>query len=366
MLIGFCKFAGMANMKEANNYDFIDTMRFIAMIGIVMEHSSPFLELKLVNFEDQLIQTIALQFIKFGTIVFFILAGFLIGDKFNQYTTKEYLGRRLKTTLKPWIFWVSIFIILFYIDQGVRYVKHFSAPGFVDPLAYLADRFHFILVYTSFWFIINFMICITILLLFRKYMYKLWLGLGLGVLSLFYSVNLYYEWIPTGHTTALVGFVFYLWLGVILHKYFGSFQLWISKRSFASLTFWVVLTFILSCLETLNLIKLGYNDSLNTLRITNIIYSFACFLFLYRFCDFKAIEKLNPRSMTFGIHLVHHILIIIFLPMILKPLKIIYVNQSTWTLFAMQFLIFILIYSTTFVVVYYLGKSKKLKWTVGQ
>lgn len=356
----------MTNFTKTKNYDFIDTMRFIAMIGIVMEHSSPFLGLRLINFQDQVIQTIALQFIKFGTIVFFILAGFLIGDKFNQYTTQQYLSRRLKTTLKPWLFWVSIFLLLFYIDQGVRYYKHFEAPGFIDPLAYLADRFHFILVYTSFWFIINFMICITILLLFRKYMYKLWLGLVLGILSLFYSVNLYYEWIPTGHTTALVGFVFYLWLGVILHKYFDDFQQWISKRSFLSLSFWVVFTFILSCLETLNLLKLSSNDSLNTLRITNIIYSFACFLFLYRFCNFKAIEKLDPRSMTFGIHLVHHILIIIFLPMILQPLKIVYADQSTWTLVLMQFVIFILIYGATYLLVYYIGRSKKLKWTVGQ
>lgn len=341
-------------------------MRFIAMIGIVMEHSSPFLELKLINFQDQVIQTIALQFIKFGTIVFFILAGFLIGDKFNEYTTKQYLSRRLKTTLKPWVFWVSIFITLFFIDQGVRYYKNFDAPGFVHPLAYLIDRFRFILVYTSFWFIINFMICIAILLLFRRYMYKLWLGLLLGVLSLFYSINLYFEWIPTGHTTALVGFVFYLWLGVILHRYFDEFERWISKRSFLSLSFWVFLTFIISCLESLNLIKLGSADSLNTLRITNIIYSFACFLFLYRFCNFKFIEKLNPRSMTFGIHLVHHILIIIFLPMLLKPLKIVYADLSVWNLFLMQFLIFFIIYGTTYFLVYYIGKSKRFKWTVGQ
>ena len=152
-------------------------------------------------------------------------------------------------------------------------------------------------------------------------MYSLLFGAVLGLLSLFYSVNLYYEWIPTSHTTALLGFVFYLWLGVIFHKYFDVFQLWIKKKSFSNLTFWMVFTFALSCLETLNLMRLGYEDSLNTLRITNILFSFASFLFLYRFCNFKAIEKLNPRSMTFGIHLLHHIVIIIFLPMLLRPLK---------------------------------------------
>lgn len=336
------------------------------MIGIVMEHSSPFLGLKLINLQDQIVQTLALQFIKFGTIVFFILAGFLIGDKFNQYTTKQYLGRRLHTTLRPWLFWVTVFIILLYINEGVLYFKHYNTTGFSDPLAFIFEQLHFIIVYTSFWFIINFMLCITILLLFRKYMYNFIFGTILGVLSLFYSVNLYFEWIPTGHTTALFGFVFYLWLGVILHKYFENFKEWVNKRSFSSLFFWVILTFILSCLETLNLMQLGSEDSLNTLRITNIFFSFACFLFLYRFCNFKAIEKLNPRSMTFGIHLLHHILIIIFLPMLIRPLKIVYKNEPAWHLFFLQFLIFLLIYATTYALVYYIGKSKKYKWTVGQ
>lgn len=336
------------------------------MIGIVMEHSSPFLGMRFTNFHDQIIQTTALQFIKFGTIVFFILAGFLIGDKFNQYTTKQYLGRRLTTTFKPWLFWVTIFIILFFIDQGVRFYKGYPAPGFSHPLDFLLNRIHFIIVETSFWFIINFMLCITILLVFRKYMYSLVFGGILAVLSLFYSVNLYFDWMPTGHTTALLGFVFYLWLGVILHKYFDEFNQWVNKQSFAILLSAVLITFAISCAETLNLMHIGSTDALNTLRVTNIIYSFACFLFLYRFCNFHAIERLKPRSMTFGIHLLHHILIIIFLPMLLRPMKIVYANETAWRLFFMQFLIFILIYSTTYALVYYIGKSKKWKWAVGQ
>jgi len=356
----------MTAPNTTKNYDFIDTMRFIAMIGIVMEHSSPFLGLKLTTLHDQIIQTVSLQFIKFGTIVFFILAGFLIGDKFNEYTTKQYLERRLNTTLRPWIFWVSIFISLFYIDQGVRYLKGSDALGFSHPFEYILDRIDFIIVQTSFWFIINFMICITVLLVFRKYMYKITFGAILATLSLFYSINLYYDWIPTGHTTALLGFIFYLWLGVILHKYFAQFQSWINKQSFVLISLALFITFILSCAETINLIQLGSSDSGNTLRFSNIIFSMVSFVFLYKYCNFSIIEKLKPRSMTFGIHLLHHILIIIFLPMILRPLNIVYAKQSAWNLFFLQFAIFILIYAATYALVYYIGKSKKWKWTVGQ
>lgn len=365
-MANFVKLHQMTSKNLSKNYDFIDTMRFIAMIGIVMEHSSPFLGLKLTTLHDQIIQTVALQFIKFGTIVFFILAGFLIGDKFNEYTTKQYLGRRLHTTFRPWIFWVTVFIILFYIDESVRYFKGSDSLGFSDPFAYILDRINFIVVQTSFWFIINFMLCITVLLVFRKYMYKITFGIILGLLSLFYSVNLYFDWIPTGHTTALLGFVFYLWLGVILHKYFNEFISWINRQSFLLIGAAVLLTFVISCAETINLIHLGSNDSGNTLRFSNILFSFASFLFLYKYCNFAVIDKLKPRSMTFGIHLLHHILIIIFLPMILRPMKFVYAEQSAWTLFFLQFAIFILIYSATYALVYYIGKSQKWKWTVGQ
>ncbi len=197
-------------------------------------------------------------------------------------------------------------------------------------------------------------------------MYKLAFGIILGLLSLFYSINLYYDWIPTGHTTALLGFVFYLWLGVILHKCFDDFNRWINKKSFLLIFGAFLVTFVISCAETINLIRIGSGDSGNTLRFSNIIFSLASFLFLYKYCNFQAIEKLKPRSMTFGIHLLHHILIIIFLPMLLRPLKIVYSNESIWSLFFLQFAIFILIYASTFAIVYYVGKSKKWKWTVGQ
>lgn len=356
----------MTNKSEEKNYGFIDTMRFIAMISIVMEHSSPFLGLKMSTLHDQIIQTAALQFIKFGTIVFFILAGFLIGDKFNQYTTKQYLSRRIHSIFRPWLFWVSVFIGLFFINQTVIHLKGGGAPGFQHPIDYLVDRIHFIVVYTSFWFIINFIFCIAVLLFFRKYMYNMIFGAILGACSLFYSVNLYFEWAPTGHTTALMGFIFYLWLGVILHKYFDAFQKWINQRSFFLLSSLVIITYVLSCIESLHLLQLGSGDFLNTLRISNIIFSFTCFLFLYRFCNFKVIEMLNPRSMTFGIHLLHHILIIIFLPMVLMPLEIVYTKQTAWNLFFLQFLIFLFIYSSTYVIVHLLRKMERWKWTVGQ
>lgn len=350
----------------SHNYKFIDSIRFIAMMCIVMEHSSPLLGLRFPNFPNQIVQTCALQFEKSGTIIFFILAGFLIGDKLQVYDTRTYLGRRLRSIFKPWLFWVTVFISIFCTDYLVRFFKFGNRDLIDHPFLFLIERLDFIVTQTSFWFIINFMFCITVLLLFKKYLYSFSYGLILALLSLFYSVNLYFEWIPTIHTIALFGFIFYLWLGVILHKYFKSFCDWTNKLSFAVLAISVLITFALSCSESLHLISLGSRDAFNTLRISNIIFSLNCFLFLFRFCNFNWIEKLNPRKTTFGIHLIHHILIITCLPLIYKPLHIDFIDKPALYLFKFQIINFILIYPTSYLMAFLIGKSEKWKWTVGQ
>ncbi|HWW43340.1 acyltransferase family protein [Pedobacter sp.] len=358
--------AGSPNKPTTNNYKFIDSIRFISMMCIVMEHSSPLLGLRFPNFKDQMVQTLALQFEKSGTIIFFILAGFLIGDKFMVYSTKTYLSRRLKTTFKPWLFWLLIFLSLLCTDQFVRFFKFGNRDMIDHPVLFLLEKLDFIVTQTSFWFIINFMFCITFLLLFRKYLYTITYGIILALLSLFYSVNLYFEWIPTTHTIALFGFIFYLWLGVMLHKYFQSFCSWAEKQSFGISAVAVLITFALACMESLNLIKLGSMDAFNTLRLTNIIFSLACFVFLFKFCNFDWIEDLNPRATTFGIHLIHHILIIVVIPLIYKPLHIGFTDKPVLYLAAFQFITFIIIYPTSYLTAYLIGKTKNWKWTVGQ
>ena len=68
--------------KEKANYDFIDSLRFIAIITIVIEHSYMWPKSLYFNtLNEQWIQTLTMQIFKFGTVTFYILAGFLIGDK---------------------------------------------------------------------------------------------------------------------------------------------------------------------------------------------------------------------------------------------------------------------------------------------
>jgi hypothetical protein len=360
----------MTSELKKYNYDFIDSLRFIAIITIVIEHSylypdpSYFKEIG-----EQWIQTITMQLFKFGTITFYILAGFLIGDKIKTTSPIAYLKRRFDSTFKPWLFWLIVYLILIYIDFFVMFKKGSLVRAFDNPIAGLGDQLYFIVFETSFWFILNFLGSISILLLFRKYLYSFKLGLFLAICSLFYSLNLYHAWIPSRHTTAVVGFVFYLWLGVIMHKYFEQFNVWIKKRSIYVLIGAVAITFIAACLESIYLMNSVNGilvDPYNTLRISNIIYSIIAFLLLYKIGNIKWIKSLNPRTTTYGIHLIHFIIIMKGLPLIFRPLHITTVGKSSFDLVLIQYLRFLITYSCTYLLVYLINKVDRIKWIIGQ
>jgi len=359
--------------KEKANYDFIDSLRFIAIITIVIEHSYMWPKSLYFNtLSEQWIQTLTMQIFKFGTVTFYILAGFLIGDKIKTTTSLAYLKRRFDGTFKPWLFWLSLFLILIYADLMVIYFKGGDFPGGDKPWAFLGDKLYYIVFDTSFWFILNFLGSISILLIFRKYLYSYKLGIFLAICSFFYSINLYYEWIPSRHTTAVLGFVFYLWLGVIMHKYYDLFNVWIKKRSLVLLWTLTIITFVISCLESIYLMNSGIEhagvrvDPYNTLRFTNIVYSLVTFLLLYKIGNLKFIKNLNPRSTTYGIHLIHFIIIAQILPLIFRPLNISGEGMSSLDLVFIQYGRFLFTYLVSYLLVYIINKIDKIKWIVGQ
>ncbi|WP_231491033.1 acyltransferase [Pedobacter sp. Leaf170] len=354
--------------KEKLNYDFIDSLRFIAIITIVLEHTYMWPEPKFFkDVMEQSIQLFTMQVFKFGTILFYLLAGFLIGDKIHTTTSLQYLKRRFDGTFKPWLFWIIVFLILIYANLLVVYLKGSWSPMFEKPIWGLANQIYDIIVKTSFWFILNFLGSISLLLIFRKYLYKYQLGIFLGICSVFYSINLYHEWIYSTHTTAIFGFVFYLWLGVILHKYFKEFNEWIKRRSVIILGLAATITLIISCWESYYLINANIQgDPYNTLRFSNIIYSLVCFLFLYRLGNPKWIKKLNPRSSTYGIHLIHFIIIMQILPQIFNPLKIGPEGKTSFELVILQYVRFFIVYLASYFIVYVINKFDKIKWIVGQ
>ncbi len=353
----------MAEEKK-KNFDFIDSIRGISMFGIVIEHSSAFWLLKYDNYGEKWIQSAYMELFKFATIAFFLISGFLINHKFTTYTPLQYLKNRFKNTIGPWLFWILIYLLLTVGQQVFMSLKSSHAAP-IDWYDATIGMFFRVIFHSNYWFILNFLICIAILLIFKKYIYQWAFGLILGLLSLFYSVNLYYGWLPVEHTTALFGFVFYLWLGVFLNRHFEQVKKILGKISFASLLAINLLLFVLSTLETVHLMDLGLKDPFNTLRITNIFYSLGVFALLLKMGDMKNVQRLlNPRHTTFGIYLIHQIIIDRLLIEIVRPLKLDTEALSALSVAGYSLLRFIVVYLITFLLVKWISGTK-FKWAIG-
>lgn len=358
----------MLNTKNKVNYDFIDYIRFLAIISIVVEHSYFWpATVYFKDFPEQVIQTFSMQIFKFGSIIFFLLAGFLIGDKINNYKPFDYLQRRFDNTFKPWLFWVGIYILIEYINSVVGYLRFGSSDAFSKPGSYLYDLISYVLFETSFWFIINFLIGIATLMLFRKYIYSFKFGLILGLCSLFYAINIYFDWIPSRHTMAFLGFVFYIWLGVQMNKYYADFLTWINKTTLASIVIACIFSFFLASAESLYLTNFHLKtDPYNTLRITNILYSLVAFLLLFKIGNIDWIKKMQPRNTTFGIYLIHYSVIVQALPLIFRPLNIDYLHQNALFLFGFQLIRFVIAFAVSYLLTILISKFNRIKWIVGQ
>lgn len=345
------------------NFDFIDSIRCIAMIGIVMEHSVYVgtYVFKGLN-TNHLVYMGLIQLSKFGTIAFFLLAGFLIGDKFKDYSPLVYFKRRLSNTFKPWLLWSLVFLFAILFKEWV--VMHRDAT--FDYLGSLEQTLKIVYLFSNYWFIINFLICIAILLIFRKYLYSNFLGLVLLVASLTYSVNIYFEWFEPLHTTAIFGFVFYLWLGAKLHQKWDVVEKTIQKIPLFIFLIAFGATFVLSLNETAYLWSIKSTDPYNTLRLSNILYSMASIALLLKIRNFAFVKYIKPRETTFGIYLIHYIFVYSILPELFRPLHLPEVTQMSIGMMLLYVAIrFILTYGITWALVNMLSRSK-IKWVVGR
>lgn len=345
------------------NFDFIDSIRCIAMIGIVMEHSVYVgtYVFKGLN-TNHLVYMGLIQLSKFGTIAFFLLAGFLIGDKFKDYSPLAYFKRRISNTFKPWLLWSLVFLFVILFKEWV--VMHRDAT--FDYWGSFLQSLKIVYLFSNYWFIINFLICIAILLFFRKYLYSSYLGLVLLIASLTYSINIYFEWFEPLHTTAIFGFVFYLWLGAKLHQKWEVVEKSIHRVPLFVFFVGFVVTFALSLYETTYLWSVKSIDPYNTLRLSNILYSMASIALLLKIRNFAFVKYIHPRETTFGIYLIHYIFVYSVLPELFRPLHLLEVTQMSIGMMLLYVAIrFILTYGITWALVNMLSRSK-IKWVVGR
>ena len=345
------------------SYQFVDNIRCIAIIAIVIEHClipSNILTKSDVSYWPYILGA---QAFKFGTIAFFLIAGFLFAEHKDQYGFFDYLKRRFDNIFKPWLIWSLTFLLV--LTGGSVVNSLISGVPFRIILSGLWWGIKTVYLHSNYWFIMNYFFCTTILLLSKKVLQSWKFGLVLFLLTCFYGVNVYTEWIVPHHTTAIFGFIFFYWLGIQLNFYIRPIQKFIDNTS--SLVIILITTFTLfiavgefSYLQSLNKI-----DPNNTLKFTNILFSITIFLAFLKIKSFNWLAFLQPRKTTYGIFLIHYILVATLLPIIFGKENLgVIKNFSVIDMFIYEVSRFLIVYISSFTLVQLIGRSS-FSWLIG-
>ena len=291
---------------------FVDNVRFWSMFAVVAIHAAQvFVEIG--HRRPGLIGVLETPF-KFATIAFFLMSGFLAGRGLETSHPWVYLKRRMQRIFLPWLFWISMMILGLLATDFAHHRASLALNS--QFLALVEKRAVYCLFGTAFWFVPNLLLSLAILLVFRRVHKDLRFGAVLLSLSLLYALNIYTAWFPSRHTEALLGFVFYLWLGTYASQHQAALERWMAKVSFVMLFGVALLTGLLAYGEALHLARLGVEDPLNSLRFTNQLFSVAAVLFLFKFRVATWPRFVSVRDNTFGVYLVHPLALLLVWPVL--------------------------------------------------
>jgi hypothetical protein len=293
---------------DGKRHLFVDNVRFLSMIGIVAIHGTAVFWLTGIH---PLLIAAVLTPLKFATIGFFLISGFLLGERLERSRPMEYLGRRLQKVFLPWLFWVSLLVVDHLTRDVIRH--RVTLPFTIEALPIIGREYFQCVFSTAFWFVPNLLLALCVLLLFRRYLNDLRLGAGLLAINLFYVVNIYTLWLPSSHSKAVFGFVFYLWLGTYASRHLGNIALWVSQIGRVVLAGLAVLTGLIAIGEACVLNHLQSPDPNNSLRLSNQIFSIVMVLLIFKLGRTTWPRFVDVRSQTFGIYLSHTLVLDIVL-----------------------------------------------------
>jgi surface polysaccharide O-acyltransferase-like enzyme len=351
--------AARADAGERQRHIFVDNIRFWSILSIIAVHCAYVVT-------ESGSQTRALREIlsapwKFGTIGFFLISGFLLGEGLERRPPREYLVRRLRRLFVPWLFWYGIAVVVLLVED----VLHHRAQLSLHLAGHEAVYCFFD---TAYWFVPNMLFALCILLLFRRHFHDPRFFAALVGINLFYAVNVYTRWIPSKHTTAVFGFILYLWLGNYAARHHARLQRWIAQCPAWKLAALTVLTGSIAFGEGRLLNRLHAPDPLNGMRLSAQIFSVVAALMLFKFRAPTFPRFINVRAHTFGVYLIHPIVLIIWVEWIRVILDRFPQNDRMATLvlrltlwFFSAALVCVLCFAATRV----LAQSARLAWMVG-
>lgn len=352
----------ISRQPASPDHVFANNVRFLSMAAIVGVHAisaySSIVRLPAVS----LPLTYFGQSMKFGTIAFFLVAGFLFGERIDVCSPREYYMRRLRNVLAPWLLWFLLFGSLVLAGDVVH--KRFAG----SIMSHAFTIYGNLLLDTAFWFVPNLLFALALLLLFRRFLIDVRMGLAFLLASLFYGVNIYGQWIPVRHPQAVFGFVFYLWLGAWCAWHFPALEKRLARIPASAMLGLIVLTLALALAESKFLTSLGSIDPMNSLRISNQIYSVVVALGIVKVKRALWPRFVDVRKHTFGLYLTH-VFGLGVLTVALKRILPHWAALSIWRESTVGLLlilaIFCLTYAGCLLAVKALLSNPRLRWTVG-
>ncbi|WP_035668540.1 acyltransferase family protein [Flavobacterium sp. 83] len=296
----------MINIKNFEN------IRLIAILSILVTHTALLnlgIAKNLVNITEKsteiyyyqlLTHTLYINIFKAGTIIFFIISGFLFEMqvvKFKEFTV--FVRKKSKSLLHPYfiIFMIPTLIFVGIIEPNFGIKENLSF--YLFAIKSIENIF-----LTNYWFVPALFITLIINYFIKtKYLIKsLIVFVSVWLIS---YINLYLKFTITSHTVWFCGFFFIFTLGRLMNVYnnqIANVNLFRSKNKLLLITF---ICYIVSNLESMIILVYGHNiDNLSTLRIGNIAYSF--FLFYLLNVIFNKIKFVLPIEISFYfIYLIH-------------------------------------------------------------
>jgi membrane-bound acyltransferase YfiQ involved in biofilm formation len=352
----------LASSDSRPNHVFVDAVRFWSMFAVVALHSLQ--SFRFFRYSNEFTPLAIQCFFKFGTISFFLISGFLLGERIDKGSARSYLGKRLKNLFIPWSLWFGI-IVLYLLGSDTLHrrmdLTSLSAWCHEAWLDVMAGAFG-----TSFWFVPNLALGMCVLLLFRRHLDSVRLGLFLFAINLIYVVNIYFQWFPASHTTALFAYVSHLWLGSFVARNFARFSQFMERVSIPSLGVCCVLAYVVACGETRLLSFLHSEDATNTLRASNQIFAVLVVLLLFKLKAPSWPRFVNVREQTYGIYLMHYVLLRAYCAVIVRvSARCGLAHPSLVAALLLCLLLFLLSYGSSLVATILLAKVSGLRWTIG-
>lgn len=295
----------MINLKN------FDNIRIVALISVLLIHTALYnVAIKAIsfdmselslhnNYKQLLINCSYINLFKSGTIIFFIISGFLFQKQspaFNDFFI--FLKKKAKSLLRPYlILFVIPTVILIWIIEPNFGVKE-DYDWYLLTIKTIENVF-----LTNYWFVPALFVTLIINFFVKtKNVFKslVWFSL----IWLVFYVNLYCHFVLTTHSIWFVAFFFIFTLGRLLYMYNDKIAN-IRFLNKSNLILATILFYVVSNIESMVVLEYGHNgDYINTLRIGNIFYSFSLFFLLNALFD--RMKFTMPIDVSFYfIYLVH-------------------------------------------------------------